>query len=91
MTNTTFTANEIAALKIIYTDCLNGMGGSSWEDLESDPYTWTAPDVLVVNGWTKREAGGTFASLIEKRAIDQMDKNEWALNLTPEVRAAVNA
>ncbi len=91
MTNTTFTENEVKALKVIYTDCLNGMGGSSWEDLESDPYTWTAPDVLVVNGWTKREAGGTFAALIVKGALDEVERNEWALNLTPAVRAAVEA
>lgn len=91
MTNTTFTDNEIRALGIIFNECLAGMGGNTWADLESDPYTWAYPETLVANGWTKREAGGTFASLIEKRAIDQMDKNEWALNLTPEVRAAVNA
>jgi hypothetical protein len=88
---TTFTDNEIAALKVIFADCLSGMGGSTWDDLEGDPYTWTAPAVLVVNGWTTREAGGTFAALIVKGAIDEVERNEWALNLTPAVRAAVNA
>ena len=90
MTNT-FTANEVRALEVIFASCLAGMGGSTWEDLESDPYTWTDPSDLVRKGWTKREAGGTFAALIVKGAIDEVERNEWALNLTPEVRAAVNA
>jgi hypothetical protein len=84
-----FTDNEIRALKVIFADCLDGMGGSNWEELEGDPYTWTDPSVLVKNGWTKNEAGGTFAALIVKRAITLMDKNEWALELTPEVKIAV--
>lgn len=87
----TFTQNEIAALKAIFADCLSGMCGSTWEDLEGDPYTWTDPSVLVAKGWSKREAGGTFAALIVKRAIDEVERNEWALNLTDEVRAAVTA
>ncbi len=86
-----FTDNEIRALQVIFADCLAGMGGSNWEDLESDPYTWTDPSVLVKKGWTKREAGGTFAALIVKRAIDEVERNEWALNLTPEVKLALNA
>jgi hypothetical protein len=90
MTNTTFTANEIAALKVIFADCLDGMGGSSWEDLENDPYTWCDAKTLVANGWSKPEAAGTFSALAAKGAIDEVEKNEWALNLTPAVRAAVN-
>jgi hypothetical protein len=90
MTNT-FTDNEIAALKVVYAQCLRGMGGKTWEDLQDDPYTWTDPSDLVREGWSKREAGGTFAALIVKRAIDEVERNEWALNLTPEVQAAVTA
>jgi hypothetical protein len=86
-----FTTNEIAALKVIFADCLSGMGGKNWDDLESDPFTWTDPSVLVAKGWSKNEAGGTFASLIVKRALDEVERNEWALNLRPEVRAAVEA
>ena len=91
MTTPLFTDNETLALRKLYAECLAGMGGKTWEDLENDPYTWVYPETLENYGWTKREAGGTFAALIVKRAIDQTDKNEWALNLTPEVRAAVNA
>ncbi len=91
MTNAIFTENEIKALKIIYAECLNGMGGKNWADLESDPYTWAYPETLVAKGWTIREASGTFSSLIVKGAIDEVDAGEWALNLKQKVRDAVEA
>jgi hypothetical protein len=91
MTNATFTDNEITALKRLYVECLAGMGGKTWEDLESDPYTWVYPETLVAHGWSIREAGGTFSSLIVKGAIDEVDAGEWALNLKPKVRIAVEA
>lgn len=88
---TTFTQNEIDALKIIYANCLSGMGGETWEDLENDPYTWTDPSDLVGKGWSTREAGGTFASLIIKGAVSEYEEGQWVLELRPEVRAVVAA
>lgn len=87
----TFTQNEIDALKIIFAECLHGMGGKTWEDLVNDPYTWADPSDLVAKGWSIREAGGTFASLIVKGAVSEYDEGQWALELRPEVRAAINA
>jgi hypothetical protein len=88
---TTYTNNEVKALKAIYAECLAGMGGGCWEDLENDPYTWAYLDTLTKQGWTKHEAAGTFAALMVKGAITEMDRKEYCLELLPDVRKAVEA
>ena len=86
----TFTANEARAVKALYSYCLGQMGGKTYADLESDPFTWVDTSVLVEAGWTKAEANGTFGALIEKRAVAQVDKNEWALELPAAKWASEN-
>ena len=66
---TNFTDNELKAIAAIYNDCLNGMGGSCYQNLVNDEYTWTGAKVLMDNGWTKNEAAGTIGALMQKGAI----------------------
>jgi hypothetical protein len=91
-----FTENEAKAVKLLYAECLSGMGGSCYADLESDPYTWAYPDTLTANGWSKKEAGGTFASLVVKGALCYEGKpsrdipEAWSLNMDAALWASQN-
>ena len=90
MTNYDFTANEAKAVKALFASCLSNMGGKSYADLQSDPYTWVDAGDLVNAGWTRHEAVGTLGALIAKGAVDQTDVNEWALALCAAKWASEN-
>lgn len=81
MTNKTetLTANENAAIVVLIKSCLDGMGGKVRSDLDGDPFTWVDVPMLMAHGWTKNSAQGTFASLVDRGIIGEMDKNEWAI------------
>lgn len=65
------TDNEFhAAMILVKNDCLNGMGGERPSDLDNDPYTWVYADTLVMFGWSKESAAGTFAALDAKGVIN---------------------
>lgn len=64
------TDNEMRALCHLVAECLAGIGGRRPADLAGDPYTWCSATILVERGWSKESAGGTYASLIEKGAVE---------------------
>ena len=63
------TDNEIKALMIFVTSCLNGMGGQRPSDLENDEYTWIGLEDLTRAGYNRHEASGTMGALVEKGLI----------------------
>ena len=73
------TANETRAALILVKSCLSGMGGSRPSDLDSDPYTWVAPEDLIAAGYSRHEAAGTWGALVDKGMIYEADRNEYAL------------
>lgn len=75
----TLTPNEQAAALVLLQECLNGMGGEVPADLEGDEYTWCEASTLDKNGWTPKEAAGTFASLMVKGIISDYDEGAWVL------------
>lgn len=90
MTDFNFTANEARAVKALYASCLGAMGGKTYADLESDPFTWVDAGDLMKAGWSRAEANGTLGALIEKGAVSQHDKNEWVLELIAAKWASEN-
>ena len=40
------------------------MGGKNLADLQCDPFTWVDVDDLIAAGWGRKEAEGTFGSLV---------------------------
>lgn len=81
MTNKTeaLTENEAAAVVALINSCLHGMGGKVRSDLDGDPFTWVSVDDLIQAGWDKNPARGTFASLVDRGIIGEMDTNSWAI------------
>lgn len=63
------TNNEMKALMIFVTSCLNGMGGQRPSDLEHDEYTWIGLSDLTNAGYNRHEASGTMGALEEKGLI----------------------
>jgi hypothetical protein len=73
----TLTEGELKAARILVAECLRGMGGKRPADLESDPFTWTLPQILIDAGYSRHEAAGFWSSLLAKGAIEEYDRNEW--------------
>lgn len=90
MTTFNFTANEARAVKVLFANCLRNMGGTTYAQLEADEFTWVDVTDLIKAGWTRPEATGTFGALIEKGAVAQLDKNEWALEMDAAKWASEN-
>ena len=60
----TLTANQSAAMTALIKSCLNNMGGKTLECLQDDPFTWVDASDLIDAGWARKEAEGTFGSLV---------------------------
>ncbi len=79
MTKFDLTDNETRAALILVKSCLRGMGGNRPIDLDSDPYTWVAPEDLIAAGYSRHEAAGTWGALEHKGMIYEYDRNEYAM------------
>ena len=60
----TLTSNQAAAMTALIKSCLYNMGGKTLADLQGDPFTWVDAGDLVDAGWGRKEAEGTFGSLV---------------------------
>ena len=60
----TLTKNQSAAMTALIKSCLSNMGGENLADLQCDPFTWVSADDLIDAGWGRKEAEGTFGSLV---------------------------
>lgn len=72
----TLTANQTAAMTALIKSCLDNMGGENLADLQCDPFVWVSVDDLIDAGWGRKEAEGTFGSLIAADMVyDNFDKS----------------
>ena len=55
------------------------MGGKNLADLQCDPFTWVDVDDLIAAGWDRKEAQGTFGSLVASGHIYHYEDKLFAL------------
>jgi len=68
------TTNQAAAMHWLIKSCCSNMGGKNLADLQCDPHTWVGVDDLIDAGWGRKEAEGTFGSLIAAGMVcDDLD------------------
>ena len=67
----TLTHNQTAAMHWLIKSCLSNMGGKCLADLQCDPFTWVDVDDLIAAGWGRKEAQGTFGSLVASGHISE--------------------
>ena len=75
----TLTHNQTAAMHWLIKSCLSNMGGKNLADLQCDPFTWVDVDDLIDAGWSRKEAQGTFGSLVASGHIWDADDGLFAL------------
>ena len=75
----TLTQNQAAAMTALIKSCLGEIGGKTLADLQHDPFTWVNAGDLVDAGWGRKEAEGTFGSLVAANLIYEADDNMFAL------------
>ena len=75
----TLTQNQAAAMHCLIKSCLSNMGGKCLADLQCDPFTWVDVDDLIDAGWGRKEAEGTFGSLVASGHIWDADDGMFAL------------
>ena len=75
----TLTPNQTSAMTALIKSCLSNMGGASLADLQCDPFTWVDVDDLIDAGWPRKEAEGTFGSLVASGHIYEAEDDMYAL------------
>ena len=75
----TLTQNQAAAMTALIKSCLGEIDGKTLADLQYDPFTWVNTEDLVDAGWGRKEAEGTFGSLVAADLIYEADDNMFAL------------
>ena len=75
----TITENQTAAMTALIKSCLRNMGGKNLASLQCDPFTWVHADDLIAAGWERKQAEGTFGSLVAAGLVFEADWNEFAL------------
>jgi hypothetical protein len=73
------TQNQAAAMHWLIKSCLFNMGGKNLADLQCDPFTWVDVDDLTDAGWPRKEAEGTFGSLVASGHIYEAEDDMFAL------------
>jgi hypothetical protein len=76
---TTLTENQTSAMTALIKSCLSDMGGSTLDNLQADHFTWVNVGDLIDAGWTRKEAEGTFGSLIASGHIYDAEDDMYAL------------
>jgi len=72
----TLTENQAAAMTALIKSCLSNMGGENLADLEAHQFVWVGVDDLIDAGWGRKEAEGTFGSLIAADMVyDNFDRS----------------
>ena len=75
----TLTTNQTAAMTALIKSCFANMGGTNLSDLKFDPFTWVDAGDLVDAGWGRKEAEGTFGSLVAANLVWDADDGLYAL------------
>ena len=75
----TLTLNQTSAMHWLIKSCLVNMGGKNLSDLKCDPFTWVDAGDLVDAGWGRKEAEGTFGSLVAAGLVYEADERMFAL------------
>ena len=75
----TLTTNQTAAMHWLIKSCCSNMGGSTLADLQSDPFTWVDADDLIDAGWGRKQAEGTFGSLVAAGLVYDNGDDMFAL------------
>lgn len=75
----TLTDNQKKAMNVMIAGCLRCMGGKIVADFVDDPWTYVGVEDLTAAGWSKKEAEGTFGSLIAAGLIFENDVDEYCL------------
>jgi|TARA_B110000908_G_C10206425_1_gene427971 hypothetical protein len=78
-TDMKLTHNQSAAMHWLIKSCCANMGGKNLADLQCDPFTWVDVDDLIDAGWSRKEAEGTFGSLVASGHIWDADDGLFAL------------
>jgi len=73
------TTNQADAMTALIKSCLDGMGGENLANLQCDPFVWVSADDLIDAGWGRKEAEGTFGSLIAAGMAYQYEDDLFAL------------
>ena len=73
------THNQTAAMHWLIKSCCKNMGGKNLADLQYDPFTWVDVDDLIDAGWSRKEAEGTFGSLVASGHIYEAEDDMFAL------------
>ena len=76
----TLTTNQAAAMHWLIKSCCSNMGGKTLSDLQCDPFTWVDADDLINAGWGRKEAEGTFGSLVAAGMVWDADDGLFSLN-----------
>ena len=79
MTNSTFTTNQTSAMHWLIKSCCGNMGGKNLADLQCDPFTWVEASDLENAGWGRKNAEGTFGSLVAAGLVYDADDGLFAL------------
>ena len=87
----TLTANQTAAMTALIKSCLDNMGGSTLADLQADPFTWVDAADLKDAGWGRKEAEGTFGSLVAAGMACHYDDDLYSLTDDWDVLAKFHA
>ena len=75
----TLTTNQASAMHSLIKSCCANMGGKDLADLECDPFVWVDANDLVNAGWGRKEAEGTFGSLVAAGLIYHYEDELFAL------------
>ena len=78
-TDMTLTHNQSAAMHWLIKSCCSNMGGKNLADLQCDPFTWVDVDDLIAAGWDRKQAEGTFGSLIASGHIWNFGDDSYSL------------
>ncbi len=63
------TRNQHLAMTALINSCLHNIGGDNLQDLRDDPCVWVEVYDLIKAGWSRKEAEGTFGSLVAEGLI----------------------
>jgi len=88
---TNFTQNQKAAITVLISSCLNNMGGETLADLQADPFTWADEKDLIEAGWDRKQAEGTFGSLVAAGVVFEYEPGEFSLTGDWELLAKFHA
>ena len=75
----TLTHNQTAAVTALIKSCLRNMGGETLADLQADPFVWVDAADLIAAGWSRKEAEGTFGSLVSAGIVYHYEDDLFAL------------